>query len=172
MVFSRGCSLCKGKYIALCEGDDYWIDPYKLQKQVDFLEANPAYSMCFHNAIIKYENQRQYSIFLNPLIKKYTFTIEDIVNSWFIATASMLFKKKLLPEKFPEWTNNVISNDLVLQLFFAQNGQIGYINNVMSIYRQHSGNLGKLLKITPKEMQLNLIYLFQNFNVYSNFQYN
>ena len=45
-----------GKYIAFCEGDDYWTDPLKLQKQIDFLESHPDYSLCFHNAIIHWED--------------------------------------------------------------------------------------------------------------------
>ena len=47
----------KGKYIALCEGDDYWTDPYKLQKQVDFLEQNEKFSICFHDVKI-YDQQK------------------------------------------------------------------------------------------------------------------
>ena len=52
-VFPRA----EGKYIALCEGDDYWTDPYKLQKQYDILEANSQYPMCFHNAYVTYEGK-------------------------------------------------------------------------------------------------------------------
>ena len=52
-------SKCKGKYIAICEGDDYWIDPNKLQMQVDFLESHPEYSMCFHDVDIKAEKGRE-----------------------------------------------------------------------------------------------------------------
>ena len=58
-LFKKMIKECHGKYIAICEGDDYWIDPYKLQKQVDFLEVNPDYSLCFHDAIIIWEDKSQ-----------------------------------------------------------------------------------------------------------------
>ena len=63
--YSKGISISKNilfplvnsKYVAICEGDDYWTDPYKLQKQVDFLEANPDYSICFHPVKFIYEDK-------------------------------------------------------------------------------------------------------------------
>ncbi len=49
----------KGKYVAMCEGDDYWTDPYKLQKQVDFLEKNEEYSICFHKVKVWKQNKQK-----------------------------------------------------------------------------------------------------------------
>ena len=61
-LYSQGKDLClevlypqaRGKYIALCEGDDYWTEPTKLQRQVDFLETHPEYSACVHNTMLHY----------------------------------------------------------------------------------------------------------------------
>ena len=57
--FLENLKACRGKYIALCEGDDYWTDPLKLQKQVDFLESNEDYNICFHD--VKIFNQQENS---------------------------------------------------------------------------------------------------------------
>lgn len=75
----------KATYWAECEGDDYWTDPYKLQKQVDFLETNPDYIACFHNARVF--NGKEYWLF-NSINESYTHTAEDLIKRrWFIATA-------------------------------------------------------------------------------------
>lgn len=62
--FIRTLQACTSKYIALCEGDNYWTDPLKIQKQVDFLEKHPDYSMCFHNGIVIFEKKNSPPIFL------------------------------------------------------------------------------------------------------------
>ena len=75
----------KGKYIALCEGDDYWIDPLKLQKQVDFLEANPNYSVCFHRCNSFYQVDKKYGKILpEGFDKPFSFEIEYFLTrcSW------------------------------------------------------------------------------------------
>ena len=82
----------KGKYIALCEGDDYWTDPLKLQKQVDFMEAHPDYAMCFSDAVVTWEDDKGIiprSGFFNVETREYTG--QDLLRNW-VPTASVLYR--------------------------------------------------------------------------------
>lgn len=125
----------KGKYIAICEGDDYWIDPYKLQKQVDFLEANPEYSMCFHNAFV-YEIDRDRNV-LAHLFNSYSsdrdLTQEDAICNWVVPTASMLVRRQLIQPL--EGLVKIYSGDYALILSLYSRGKIRYLNTISSVYR-------------------------------------
>lgn len=92
----------RGKYIALCEGDDYWTDKYKLQKQVDFLEANGDYVICFHNSFILEDSGELILSKLKSYKEEQTYTIEDLAEYNFIHTASVVFRNGLI-EKYPSW---------------------------------------------------------------------
>jgi len=142
--YSKGVSIsatyqyprARGKYIALCEGDDYWIDPYKLQKQVDLLEQNPEYSMCFHNAFRIYEDSTKKPELFNDIFFSRVVTIDEIINKWIIPTASIIFKRDILP--LPTWSKSIYSGDMTLALIAASKGKVYYLNSVMSIYRINS----------------------------------
>lgn len=134
----------KGKYIALCEGDDYWTDPLKLQKQVDFLEANPDYSMCFHNAIESWDNgEKEDVIFSNITDRDYEAV--EVYKNWIIPTASVLFKVNIIQSEF--YTKVISSNktfifgDIVLFLTCSKFGKIRGMKDVMSVYRRHKGGV-------------------------------
>ena len=86
----------KGKYIALCEGDDYWIDPLKLQKQVDFLEGHPEYSMCFHKAKVIYDVQPNKKSTLFENIEERDYTIDELFLNWIVPTASIVCRRQFL----------------------------------------------------------------------------
>lgn len=131
------------KYIALCEGDDYWTDPYKLQKQVDFMEAHPEYSMCFHNAIEHYEstdiNDKPFS-----LIKDKDYTGKEIYSKWIIPTASVLLRKEIFfcpLYQYAKKNKHFIYGDIVLFLSCAHEGKIRGMSDCMSVYRRHSGGV-------------------------------
>lgn len=156
----------RGKYMAFCEGDDYWIDDNKLQMQVDFLESNPDYSICFHDCYLltngKLSNFKPEGFF------KDTYTLEDTFRSWFIPSASMLFR--LTPEfELPEWFSKVFSGDRSLIALVASYGKIKYLDRKMSVYRiLHSGQLSSTSQFSRIK---STIFLLENLNNHFNFEY-
>ncbi len=152
-----------GKYIALCEGDDYWTDPYKLQKQVNFLETNEAYSMCFHNATT-YFVDRDVSENFNRKLKSKSYNTNDLLlKGWFIPTASILFRKTMLPNPFPNWYYDVYNGDYGLELLLSTKGIFFYINEKMSVYRKNTINSLSINGPKGKEILKKHLLLLKNF---------
>jgi len=167
--FIENVKAARGKYIAFCEGDDYWTDEYKLQKQVDFLEANPAYSLCFHNYILRNEKENSEKTKFSPgEIEKTDFVTEDILGAWFIATASTVFRRENLV--LPEWFINVESGDVALLLLLSLKGPFKYLDEVMCVYRMHPSGIAQ--QHIGYRKVLAMTYLYQTFNIYTDYVYN
>lgn len=190
--YSKGVSVTKitslqanGKYVAICEGDDYWTDPNKLQMQVDFLENNSDYSYTFHNACIVWEDGSMYKEYFLPVSaplkamawenKSRTYSVNDIIELGFIPAASVVtYKKHLDNREF--FCENPVCGDLPLRLYMALQGKAYYINKVMSAYRtgnprSASGMASKDDLAAFKTLEGH-IDILNGFNKYSNYKYN
>ncbi len=137
--FGKALRACTGEYIAICEGDDYWCSENKLQKQVDFLEANPDYAICFNNARILKEHDPTDVSFSNNDNQKEVSTFEDLALREFIYTPTCMFRRADF-QKFPQQYIKYLNN-YTLDLHNAQFGKIKYLNEVMSVYRIHPGGV-------------------------------
>lgn len=129
------------KFVALCEGDDYWTSPHKLQKQVDFLEKNLDFAICFHNTEVVFFDQNETSYLLNDNLQKDVFTLDDLIGEdeiWFMATASVLYRRTAIGV-LPEWFIKTKSGDIPLHILAARNGKIKYLSEPMAAYRKHAG---------------------------------
>ena len=132
------------KYIALCEGDDYWTDPNKLQVQVDFLESHPDYSMCFHRAnTINFETGEENNsfpgkVFRNIQCREYDST--ELFEVWTVPTASMVYKREC--QFFPLNRRYIILyGDILRVLSCAEMGKIRGCSRMMSVYRVHNSGM-------------------------------
>lgn len=133
-----------GKYIALCEGDDFWTDPYKLQKQVDFMESNPEFSLCFHK-INYYNNFTQEIERVYPTdLQKTEFTQEEIAKGNFIPTLSILFRN--YKNEIPMPSGYKIG-DYPLYLFLASKGKAKFLDFIGATYRSGVGSFNTLDKL-------------------------
>lgn len=155
----------KGKYIALCEGDDYWTDHLKLQKQVGFLEANPEYGICFHNVELYNNNQNLFekdNITRNVLD---TTTVLDLARGNFIHTPSVVLRNDFI---IPKWFKNTPMGDWTLYLISIGDKKIKKIDDIMAVYRKHNNSMwssksqekrDELTKMSIKLVYNNLKYL-------------
>ncbi|MCB9197894.1 MAG: glycosyltransferase [Flavobacteriales bacterium] len=143
----------RGKYIALCEGDDYWIDPLKLQKQVSFLEQNRDYSATTSNTYYLRDGETKYTYIESKelwLGKKMGSEVkfEDIPNRLFPHTTTWMFRKERL-EFFEEFKKFPVG-DMPLFMILAHLGRINYSSEIQTVYRVHNeGALSVLRKIDP-----------------------
>lgn len=131
---------CRGELVALLEGDDYWTSLYKLQKQVDFMAAHPECTVCFHDVTVFYENGSRKPRNYCRADQQEISTLEDLLVSDFIPTCSVMFRRGLFSE-FPDWYYTLPMGDWPLLILNAQYGKIGYINEVMGVYRVHEGGV-------------------------------
>lgn len=133
----------KGKYIAICEGDDYWTDPNKLQRQVDCLKKNKEYSGVAAKSNVFYTDTKKKHINVNH--NKSTITIQDLQKGLHFQTATLLFRSELTKhfENLP-----ILSGDKYLFLLVASYGKIHMFQDVMTVYRKHPGGLSHFVTST------------------------
>ncbi len=128
-----------GKYVAFCEGDDYWTDPSKLQRQVDFLESNLECSACFHQ-VNRVDASGLYIAPFTEVIQDY-FVVDDVLLKTRHHTSSLLIRSYAWLKVLPNWCNQVFLGDRLLAVFLANEGPLGFINLTMSSYRLHDGGI-------------------------------
>lgn len=134
---------CSGEYIALCEGDDYWTDPLKLQKQVDFMEAHPDYSIIAHNVqIIGQEFGRAVNTPYHKGRQSGMVSTLDLIQGFRLPTNSILYRAIHQSSLFQEaWMLQLRSADKCLYLTLAHQGPVYYEDALMAAYRKHPGGV-------------------------------
>lgn len=138
----------RGKYIALCEGDDYWTDPLKLQKQVDFLESHPDYSMCFHKAKVIAQDGRDFIDYFSKLEER-EYQPEEVLTRWIIPTASILMRATVYVPIHKDFR----TGDVVVHAACVASGKVYCMSKEMSVYRLHgtgwsAGDMAKPLHLS------------------------
>lgn len=141
----------KAKYIAMCEGDDYWTDPLKLQKQVDFLEANPEYVMTGHDAFIINEKGQKVSKSKLPDNCKKDVSADELKTGFWVLTLSMVFRKVTILKNYPSEAFKVANGDTFLISMLGHYGAYHYMPEIKPAgYRIHSGGVWSSISIVDK----------------------
>ena len=155
---------CKGKYIAMCEGDDYWTDPLKLQKQVDFLEVNENFSFCFGQA--KTFNQMSNEWGNYDTGEKSIYNVPDLIERCFFNTSTILVRNHPSINKL----NHIFySGDVALAMTILKLGPAYKMDAIFSVYRIHIEGITK--KYKNLDWIENTISMYKYFDRYHNYKF-
>lgn len=132
----KALNLCRGEYIALCEGDDYWINNNKLQKQINVMENNPKCSIIVHPCLMHKRKNNNSKLALKKGSEIKTFSAADILSmvGQFAPTSSYMFKKAVV-EQIPNWFCNAPLGDFLIEMYSMKIGYGIYMPDTMSAYR-------------------------------------
>ena len=162
--FSDILNHCKGKYIALLDGDDYWTDPMKLQKQVDLLEKNKELSACFHNVKVIGQGAKKE---LNSFNDKQNIKTSDIIKENLISKPSLMFRNH--NKALPMWFMELPAGDWGLHILNSTYGNIQYMDFIGAAYRKH--NEGVWIQLSRKEIGMKGVTLLQKMDKAFEFKY-
>ena len=168
MNFLRALESCRGEYIAILDGDDYFTSPHKLQKQVDFLNAHPECMICFHNVTPVYADGSKGSRNLCPEDQKEITDVEQLLWGNFIPSCSIMYRREPVVQ-LPDWFFTAKVGDWPINIFKAQFGKIGYLNEVLSAYRVHAAGAWSLRN--RSHQLLTTIKVLDNIDRDLNFKY-
>ena len=148
--------LSEGKYLAICEGDDYWTDENKLQKQIEFLENYLDHTICFHPVKVVNElTEKKQDDDVFPT-RTTNFTTKELLEKNFIQTNSVVFRKL----SYENWPLEAMPGDWYMNLYHAKFGKIGFIDNIMSAYRKHDAGMWQNNSDVWKKYGVNRLIMF------------
>lgn len=157
-VVARAIRAAAGDYLALLDGDDYWLTSEKLQTQVDFMDIHPESTVCFHQAVVHDERAQRPDWYWTPTNQKEISTLQDICIDNFIATSSTMLRRRAI-EGPPEWYHAFFPiTDWPLHILYAERGTIAYLPKTMSVYRHHEGGTYSTWSQSRKEDEAYHLY--------------
>lgn len=160
--FINGTTYLIGKYICCLDGDDYWCDNNKLQKQISFLEKNPDFALCAHNTRIINKDNTTKEIKFRKKIGD-TYTIRDLLDGSICFPSSSLIFRNVFHGKIPDTQNNKNAEDLFFSILHAQYGKIKYIDEIMSVYRSHgNGEWSSMEEIDKVKKTIQILTYAEN----------
>ena len=171
--FAYNLFSARGEYIALCEGDDYWIDDLKLQKQLDLLE-NTGYVACFTNGIVELTNGEKLNSYVKKIPESGIVSFDRIARDGggLFPTASLFFRNCL--KDYPEFFLEVMSGDRALSLLLANKGTFYFLADKTCVYRIHQGGLFSSI-LEDDSGRVNVyksnIDLLERFNEFTNYKH-
>jgi glycosyltransferase involved in cell wall biosynthesis len=150
----------KGNYIALCEGDDYWTDPLKLQKQVDFLEGNPDYIMCSHNIRKRDETQNKLLPNKNKMKEDTIISQDQLKKEFYLRTLSLVFRN--ITDKIPSPKFEFLNGDSFLLSVLGIFGKAMVIISIKpGVYRIHDSGIWSSLINQKQKKTASKYYLYK-----------
>ena len=173
--FIRSLKESKGKYIALCDGDDYWINPEKLQKQVDFMESHPDFSECFTNSYVLNTETGKKKIAKTQIWDEadteglLKHRDNDNVQMSPGHTSTFLYRNQYLQD-YPEWMYGDVMTDFPLYMLMSRYGKAKFINEITSVYRHRPDGVSSL-NFTFEKNARKRIGVYRNVNRDFNYKY-